>query len=186
VEPEQLEGLVSPFVGEELSRLAYHVQEHRAIVNLGTFKGKSACYLAAGAARGLGAHVYAVDAWDLPGNVSGRYHYTAAYKECVKQVASTGLKNISLVQAQSADIGWARHLEVGLLFIDASHLYEDVKADYLAWRDLLSPGAYVVFDDYKTAKNPGVTKLIRELVLREEGLHDWWFGIAPLAVAIWN
>src|SRR5690606_32065016 len=50
-----------------LYELASMVPEDEAIVELGTYRGASACWLGAGARDGLGAHVWTVDPHDLPG-----------------------------------------------------------------------------------------------------------------------
>ena len=52
---------------EPLYDLAAMVPADEAIVELGTYRGASACWLAAGAQSGLGAHVWTIDPHDLPG-----------------------------------------------------------------------------------------------------------------------
>jgi hypothetical protein len=53
---------------------------------------------------------------------------------------------------------------VGLLFIDASHEYEDVRADYLAWGPHVVPGGMIAFHDYGTER-PGVVQAVDEVVV---------------------
>ena len=50
---------------------------------------------------------------------------------------------------------------VRLLFIDAEHTYSAVTNDFSVWRDALTPGAIVEFDDV-AASFPGVVKAVRE------------------------
>ena len=59
----ELDGLISRDVGELLYSFAALVSADQAIVELGSYRGKSTCYLATGAALVNGAPVYAVDAW---------------------------------------------------------------------------------------------------------------------------
>lgn len=66
--------------------------------------------------------------------------------------------------------------EIGLLFIDGSHTYEDVKADYQAWLPHLAPGAVVALDDYGTKPNPGVTRFVQETE------QEWDLSTPPLAI----
>lgn len=51
--------------------------------------------------------------------------------------------------------------QIGMLFVDASHEYDDVSQDVEDWQPLLVPGAAVVFND---ASLPGVYRMLRERV----------------------
>jgi MMP 1-O-methyltransferase len=179
-----LDGLVSSDVGERLYELAAGVAEEFAIVEIGSFRGKSTCYLAAGAREGNGAHVWAIDAWDLPGNQPGRHRYDTAHAEFDRQVRAMDLgEHITPIQGFSSDVAKAWKGDIGLLFIDGSHEYPDVRADWIAWSRYLATGALVVFDDYATTRNPGVTRLVDELAESFEigGLDT---ACPPLAVAV--
>lgn len=179
-----LEGLISHEAGCVLADLACEVPADVAIVELGSFKGKSTCYLAAGAQRGHGAHVFAVDAWDTHGNVTGRFGYAepSTRETFERQVASVGLEDaITTLRGFSqvvagqwpAPIGTERigrrertipSHPVGLLFIDADHGATSVRGDFYAWSPHLAPRAVVVFDDIDTPRNPGVRVVVDELV----------------------
>ena len=54
--------------------------------------------------------------------------------------------------------------------IDASHLYEHVRADIVAARDALQPDGIVVLDDYRSEHTPGVACATWQAML-EEGLR---------------
>ena len=147
-------------------------------MEVGSFKGKSSCYLAEGARTGRGAHVYAVDPWDLPGNPAGKHGYDDAYGSFVAQVASLGLTDrVTPIRAFSKDAAasWGGP-RIGLLFIDGSHVYQDVRDDFEAWSPHLAPGAVVVFDDYDTKPNPGVRRYVEELG------GTWDLSTPPLAI----
>jgi cephalosporin hydroxylase len=61
-------------------------------------------------------------------------------------------------------------LEVDVLHIDAGHSYEEVREDWLTWKELVRPGGLVLFHDVAVSnEHPGqmVYKLIEDLV--EEG-----------------
>lgn len=176
-----LEGLISHEAGCVLADLAFEVPADTAIVELGSYKGKSACYLAAGAQRGHGAHVWAVDAWDTHGNVTGRFGYAepSTRETFERQVASVGLEAAitpvrgfsQVVAGQWRVTDYAPRWQdlvggrpVGLLFIDADHGATSVRGDFYAWSPHLAPRAVVVFDDIDTPRNPGVRKVVDELV----------------------
>lgn len=65
---------------------------------------------------------------------------------------------------------------VELLFIDSEHAREPVLAAFAAWRDVLAPGAVVVFHDYGHPDYPGVRDAVDELGLDGSelgGLFVW-------------
>lgn len=180
-----LEGLIPDEVGLALAGLAAEVPPHRCIVEIGSYRGKSACYLASGAAVGLEAPVFCIDPWDTAGNVGGRFGFDqrATREAFHAQVRRMKLSDrITAFRAFSRDLAarWTR--PVGLLYIDGSHLERDVRADWEAWRPHLSSPALVAFDDYRTVRNPGVERVVEKL--RRELPHSVWTeGPPPL---IWG
>lgn len=179
-----LEGLISEAVGLCLAEHAAAVAAERAIVEIGSYCGKSTCYLAAGARAGHGAPVFAIDPWDSRGNPGGRFGFDqiATRRRFQEQVDASGLAaQITPLRAfASRDIAphWLR--PVGLLYIDGSHTEADVRADWNAWRGHLAAGAIVAFDDYRTARNPGVAAVVDRIPgVRVE------LGPTPLALVRW-
>jgi hypothetical protein len=158
---------VSEEVGNRLAGLAYDVPRTNAIIELGSFKGRSTAYLAEGARLGGNAHVWAVDPWDLPGNPNGKHHFAESVtREAFRiQIHRMDLDEF-ITPIQDFSVRAADRWEgppIGLLYIDGSHTYTDVRADYEAWEKHLAARATVVFDDYGTKKNPGVTEYVDEL-----------------------
>jgi len=173
-----LEGLISDEMGLRLAELAATVPADEVIVECGSYKGKSGCYLAEGAQCGNGAKVWCIDPWNLAGNITGRFGFAEedTMKAFCSQVGSTGLgERITAFRAFGADAGkeWTGR-PVGLLHIDSHHTYEGVMGDFTAWEPHLAPGAIVCFDDYDSEKkcNRGVTEAVNELV-RRGGWRCW-------------
>lgn len=170
---DRLDGLITPEVGAVLYALAREVPAELAIVELGSYKGSSTAYLAAGSRAGHGAPVYAVDAWS-PGVTGDRYSPVATFAEFEAQLISVGLReHVHPVRGFTAQVAAAyspRPL-VGLLFVDADHSETGVLADVRAWHRHLAPGATVVLDDYGTPRNPGVAAAL-ETLLTEGTLTD--------------
>lgn len=177
----ELSGLVSHATGMALAALAAKCPPHQAIVELGSYKGKSAAYLAAGARAGRGAPVHAVDAWDLPGNTTGRHGYAepGTYEAFCAQLRQVGLwAHVTPHRGWSVEVAaeWPGP-EVGLLYIDAGHEEENVRADLEAWLPhLAARGATIAFDDYRTPRNPGVALVVDSL--------PWPHALLPDALAV--
>lgn len=174
-----LEGLVPDDVGETLFELASAVEPGLAIVEIGSYKGKSTGFLAAGARAGRGARVFAVDPWDL-GKVNGRFGFTenATRKAFDRQLRAVGLRSgVTAKRGFSVDVAavWTGP-PIGLLFVDGDHAEESILADVAAWRPHLAPRSTVVFDDLDTPKNPGVRVALETLGL------SWTLAARRLAV----
>jgi hypothetical protein len=167
MKPAELSGLITEEIGQTLQHLAAEVPGDQAIVEVGSFKGKSTCYLAAGGQAGEGAKVWAVDPWDTPGNVTGRFGFAEpSTREAFEaQVRAAQLWDcITPLQGFSIDIAarWSGP-SIGLLYIDGDHSEAAVRADFDVWRPHFAPGATVVFDDLDVPRNPGVRAAIESL-----------------------
>lgn len=154
-----------------LADFAVQVPADQEIVELGVFQGRTALQLAWGASMGHGAHVTAIDPWELPGNV-----YSPPFTEAQSRiwaehwVVSLGYADkIQLVHAFSQDVAetWDEvgdNKRVGLLFVDGDHTKEGAKFDIVSWAPHLAPGARVAVDDYGHPDWPGVGEAVDELV----------------------
>ncbi len=169
----ELDGLIGRDVGELLYDYATAVPGDCAIVELGSYRGKSTCYLATGAAESNRPRVYAVDAWseevsawrssvlsELP---------SPLFDDFLRQIAKADVEEIVTpirsLTALAAD-GYTGE-PVALLYIDGDHHKEAALADFRAWRRHLTDDAVVIFDDYGVTKNIGVTEAVT--ILRKSG-----------------
>jgi hypothetical protein len=163
-----LQGLITPEIGDVLRGLAAEVPADQAIVEIGSYKGMSTAHLATGSKEGHGAPVFAVDPWDLPGNVYGKHGYSAPI---VREEFEAQLRHLRLwsrvtpVQGFSTVIarGWDGP-PVGLLFIDGDHEERAVRSDVEAWTPHLAPQHVLAFDDIDTKRNPGVRRVVDTLI----------------------
>lgn len=167
IEPSDLVGLITHEAGAVLEHLASQVPAELAVVELGSHKGLSTAYLATGSKKGNGAPVFAVDPWDLPGNVYGKHGYN---QRSVREAFETQLRaarlwsRVTPIQGFSTEIAktWDGP-KVGLLFVDADHAEEAVRADVNAWTPHLAEEHVIVLDDLDTPRNPGVRVVADEL-----------------------
>lgn len=171
---ETLDGLISAEVGELLHNHAAVVPASNAIVELGSYKGKSTAYLARGAIIGYGAPVLAVDAWSeevsawrnrvLERLPSATYHeFLDQLKRAGVQKQVTPVRSMTTLAAEMWGESIGNGNPVGLLYIDGDHHFEAVMADFRAWRPHLSDDALIIFDDYDTDTNPGVLAAVSAL-----------------------
>lgn len=163
----EMAGLIPAVVGEELARLAAEVPANLAIVEIGSFQGLSTTYLALGAKTGRGAHVWAVDPWDLPGTVYGKHGYN---RPIIRERFEEQLRGarvwsqVTPLQAFSNDAA-ADYTgpPIGLLFVDGDHAAESVRSDIAAWTPHLAEDHVIALDDWGTPKNPGVAEVAAEI-----------------------
>ena len=164
-----LDGLISRDVGELLYSFAALVPADQAIVELGSYRGKSTCYLATGAAIDNGAPVYAVDAWSEEVSAWRAAVLSAlpspAFEDFTAQLDKAGvndgvhvIRSLTTLAAELYD-----GPPVGLLYIDGDHNRAAVLADFRAWRRHLAPDAVIIFDDFGVTKNPGVSLAVGDL-----------------------
>ncbi len=162
---DHIEGWLSPAEGRQLADLAAQVEPNQTIVELGSWKGKSACWLAAGSRDGKGAKVYAVDHW--LGSPETSHHFPSGsgyttFAEFDTNVRRFGLEDLIIpVTGLTTAVASTWHHKIGLLFIDAGHDYENVRADFLAWTPYLEPGCHLAFHD---SGYPDIARLLTEEV----------------------
>lgn len=153
-----------------LADFAAGVPADQEIVELGVFQGRTALIMAWGASQGNGAHVTAVDAWDLPNNSYDPPFIDPSTRETAySNVRNLGYEErITLVRgfAHATGGAWGQWngTKVGLLFVDDDHSAEGVHAAFEAWVPHLAEGAVIAFDDYGHPDWPGVKQAVDELV----------------------
>ena len=175
----KIPGLTPESVALALADMAAQVPPDRAIVELGTYQGRTALFMAWGARQGQGAHVYAIDPWDLPGE-RGPYNQNqgGALGKRRKAFTDPGTRNWARYNVRAN--GYANRVTlirnfsvkaaekwtggpVGLLFVDGDHRYDAVRADVSAWAAHLAPDAVIAFDDY-AATHPEVIRAVDDMV----------------------
>lgn len=162
-----------------LADFAAQVPADQEIVELGVFCGRTALQLAWGAEQGNGAHVTAIDPWDLPGNVYSPPFTDAESRTWARHWVDTlgYADKITLIQGFShevaehwvnPDVGYGR--KVGLLYVDGDHTKEGARRDIVTWAPHLAEGARIAVDDYGHPDWPGVAQAVDELV--DEGVLE--------------
>ena len=195
IAPEQLEGQVLAREGLLLRRLARSVSLPNVIVELGSYTGKSTCCLAVGSAEGQRARVYAIDLWTTGTYDENRrfYQYDPASSEPQQNSKFSRQPALDLFNERRAlydpaglihpitglttKIAEVFDQPVGLLFIDADHTYEAVKADFEAWAPKVVPGGVIALHDYAgKPEDHGVKRFVEELLAAAAA----WYRLAHI------
>ena len=167
-----------------LFRLAGAVPSDQCIVELGSWFGRSAILLGGGSLKGRGAPVFAVDLFRAAGCAKDLLEKRAGdaandfLPKFIDNMRAARLEQrVTAIRSATAELGesWTGP-PVGLLFIDADHSYEGVRADWTSWKGRLAPAAKVAFHDYENSAYEGVTRFVNELLagggLRSVERHD--------------
>jgi Methyltransferase domain len=161
---------------------------NKTIVEVGVWHGKTTFALSAFTSNGEVGYekLYAIDTFqgseEHQAELQGR-SFEEEYRAFLKE------KNLNKVEVIKDFSTNACHKfedeSVDLVFIDASHDYENVKADILAWTPKIKKGGMIMFHDYPEPTDPNggfedLTKAVNFYV-RDSGLFTdfgWFCGIA--------
>jgi glycosyltransferase involved in cell wall biosynthesis/predicted O-methyltransferase YrrM len=141
-----------------LLHLAKSLPAEATIVEIGSYLGASASFLAEGI-REKGNKVYAVDTWTNLAMSEGQRDTYAEFLHNTEPLQEwiVPLRGLSTEVSQQFD------QQIDLLFVDGDHAYEEVRADLEAWLPKVKNGGIVVFHDYNWAE--GVQRAVREFVV---------------------
>jgi hypothetical protein len=146
-----------------------------SIVEIGSFKGKSTAFLAAGCLFSGYGHVYAVDHFcGSPEHQSGKHEETPeivslgttlpAFKENMTKFGLGGLVTEIVGDSTSVAASWDKPIR--MLFIDGEHSWDRTSADFYSWFPFVQDGGIICLHDYGNACYlDGVTKFIDDILM---------------------
>ena len=148
-----------------------------SVVEIGCWKGRSSAYMAERIVdSGKNIKHVCVDTWE--GTVTEEHHQKdSAVKE--GRLYDLFLENMSpfegVVPMQMTSLEAAAKLpdnSFDFVYIDASHEYEDVKADIKAWLPKVKKGGIIAGDDYNS---PQVKRAVHEVLghVRKVNRFTW-------------
>lgn len=163
------------------SHFARSLRDGGVFVEVGSWKGRSTVYMAH-ELRALGKRVkfFCVDTWEgSPENIDDPWvrggslfdlfrKNTDEYRDLI-----TPVRKPSTEAALTFDDG-----SVDIVFIDACHEYQSVKADIAAWLPKVRPGGIIAGHDYRWRGDDPVKKAVHEAfgdhgVLVHHGENVW-------------
>lgn len=160
---EATEGMVSFDEFRLLYELARGVRQG-AIVEVGSYRGRSTVALGLGSLDGHRAPVFAIDPHEeFTGVLGGRFgpEDRAAFYRAMLETGCDRVVRLVNLASEVVASGFDR--KVALLFVDGDHRDEAVRRDFHAWLPHLESGAFVAFDDSLDPKL-GPARLIGHLV----------------------
>lgn len=165
-------------------KLLDHVPINGIFVELGCWKGKSTAFLLTEAANdGIPRKIYTVDNFIGSNNTEEeRKVYNNVNQQALFLTFLDNIKSVSsvltdLLRCDSSEA--AKQFDynsVDVIFIDAGHSYQNVKADIEAWLPKMKKGGIMAGHDYNKSW-PGVIQAVNEL-LGEENItveNSCWF-----------
>jgi hypothetical protein len=158
-----VQGQLLPEEAELLYELARDACEG-CIVEVGSFRGRSATALVLGTRAGSHVPVYAIEPHEtFVGILGGKFGPADRKAFFENTLRADVVETIRLVNVSSDVItpGWER--PVALLWLDGDHTYEGVTRDFRCWRPHLAPHAVVALHDSNDPKL-GPARLIDEIV----------------------
>jgi cephalosporin hydroxylase len=167
------------------SRFVRELPSGSKIVEVGCWKGKSIAYLAVEIVNSKkDIKVDGVDTWT--GSLDEEYHQNDTYVK-TKTLYQLFLSNISSVShivnpVRMASVDAAKQYDdnsLDVVFIDAGHSYEDVKADIAAWMPKVKHGGYLSGHDYPWSANDSVKRAVDESVSGIEVTEGCWVYRKP-------
>ncbi|MBZ0246870.1 MAG: class I SAM-dependent methyltransferase [Cyclobacteriaceae bacterium] len=179
---DKVEGfLKSPQQERWFYRTAKQSADNSVIVEIGSFKGRSTVSFGFGC-LGTSKHIYAIDLFEGENHFYGNGDFLKIFKD---NISSCGLSSyVTPIKMHSLEAVKQWRLPIDVLFIDGSHEYEDVKADFLAFYPFVKPGGIVAFHDIRGMWD-GVIQYWSEvqkkkLIINTEEVSSLGYGYKPL------
>ncbi|HKF50793.1 MAG TPA: class I SAM-dependent methyltransferase [Candidatus Acidoferrales bacterium] len=138
-----IEGWLTPNQEKWLFETAHSLPDRANIVEIGSFKGRSTCCLASGCRR-TRKRVFAIDSFGKDGYF-GHHDFLEEFSQNMKRCHLA--KYVHPIAGLSSEVAktWAKPIH--MLFIDGSHEYADVLADFEGFFPHVVTGGIVALHD---------------------------------------
>lgn len=136
------------------------------IVEIGSYKGKSAVALGYGireGGRSSTTRLYCIDPHcPFTGQLGGQFGPIDRHDFFVNMIETGTFEEAALINLPARDAALAWRRPIGFLFIDGDHRYPMVRDDFFRWLPHVLDGGIVALDD-STLPQVGSTQLVAEL-----------------------
>ncbi len=165
----QIEGHLNPKEIVTLFYFAHQLNSEKPIVEIGSFKGKSAvCMTKALQMTNRTNKIFAIDPHinTREAEVVPDYDQDSSYDEFLQNLQQhQAVDHVTPIKktAEQASESWDG--PISLLFIDGSHRYEDVLLDLNLWEKWLELNGVLIMHDTGKDRLPGVNQAVQEYVI---------------------
>jgi len=161
-------GMLTQKECEYLHHLAQRSPGKGAIVEIGSWKGRSTICLALGSMSVGGEKVYAVDPHKALAEEGYPEDTEAEFRKNISEARVETHVIPMVMTSEEAAQGW--HQPVRLLWIDGDHRYEQVKRDFLLWEPHVVEGGVVAMHD--TIRKKGPKRVLWEGIFRSDRFQE--------------
>ena len=172
----QVDGFLSDNEGELLYNFARKCTRKGAIIEIGSWKGKSTIWLGHGSKNGNRATVYAIDP-HVVSHAHRLYRNVRPFEEFTRNIENAGVNDIVVPIVQTSEKASNNfNSNAELIFVDGAHEYEAVKLDFQLWFPKLLDGGIIAFHDSdRFNKYPGPRRVVKELLYNSNNFRNIGF-----------
>ena len=162
---DTVEGWLAPVEAKLLYNRAKECKGRGAIVEIGSWKGKSTICLARGSLDGNKTKIHAIDP-----HTGSTEHHEAFGKVWTFDEFQRNVRNAKVDHMISPHVDFSHNVAktfnepVEFIFIDGLHEYEGVKMDFDDWQSKVVEGGYIAFHD--STCWDGVKQVVEEDVFK--------------------
>ena len=150
--------------------LAYAGPGEGAIVEIGSFTGRSTIFLAKGSLAAGREGVTAIDPHLYPPRATerapGETTSERAFRQNLERMGVTSHVDVRIQRSEEAAREWKG--PVRLLWIDGDHTYPSVRMDFDLWSPLLVPGGAIVMHDVLRGCDGPLPVFLESVVMSED------------------
>jgi len=163
---DEIDGLLVRGQERWLYEQVRSLPEGATIVEIGSYKGRSTVAMGYGCINSS-KHIYCIDTFD--GNVNdfqgpGRRDF---YAEWESNITKNGLRSyVTPTIGYSQDVVKNWNKLIDFIFIDGSHIYDDVRKDFDGFFPHLKAGGVLAMHDVGNPGHPGVLQVWEERGLK--------------------
>ena len=165
------------------SRIAKRFPSGSRFVEVGCWKGKSAAYMCVEIANSnKNIEFFCVDTWEGSVEHEGMEELSKLYDIFIDNLRPVEEYYFPLKMTSLEGAKKFKDNSLDFVFIDASHEYEDVRDDILAWYPKVKPGGIIAGHDYYHDEYdwfPGVKQAVNELLTDFVPDEKCWIHYKP-------
>jgi len=165
------------------SRIVKRFPSGSRFVEVGCWKGKSAAYMCVEIANSnKDIEFFCVDTWEGSVEHEGMEELSKLYDIFIDNMRPVGEYYFPLKMTSLEAVEKFKDESLDFVFIDASHEYEDVRDDIIAWYPKVKPGGIIAGHDYYHDEYdwfPGVKRAVNELLTGFTPDEKCWIYYKP-------